>query len=274
MLGSLEDNRVEMLVGLGLTHNQARVYLSSLQTGCASVKLIAQFAQIGREDVYRIMPALQDLGLIRKHIGTPTLYEPVAPNEAMSILMGKKTGELSQLKSKVQLFLKNWRRIDKPIEKDESFILVTNFDIAIHMLVDAIRKTKKSWLFSTGYERFIIRQNMPKKCLQINEMYKAVQRGVKIQAVLDEPQSREKLPGSLFGFPSSRALIKHKNFEYKYLSSKHVGLLSIFDDNLIFIETQQGPRIIVPQLWSNNHVLLGLGKTCFDQAWNNAYFPE
>jgi hypothetical protein len=115
---------------------------------------------------------------------------------------------------------------------------------------------------------------MPKKRLQTNEMYKAVQRGVKIRAVLDEPQSKEKLNKSLFAFPSSRALIKHENFEYKYLSSKHVGLLSIFDDNLIFIETQQGPKIIVPQLWSNNRVLLGLGKTCFEQAWNNAYYPE
>ena len=273
MLGPLENNNVKMLEGLGLTHNQARIYLSNLQTGRASVKLIAQFAQIGREDVYRIMPSLQDLGLIRKHIGTPTLYEPVNPNEAMSILIEKKTGELSQLKSKVHLFLKNWQRIDKPIEKDESFIMVTNFDIAINMLVDAIKKTKKSWLFTSGYERFIIRQNMPKKRLQTNEMYTAVQRGVKIQAVLDEPQSREKLHESLFTFSGSRALINHKNFEYKYLGSKHVGLLSIFDDNLIFIETQQGPKIIVPQLWSNNHVLLGLGKTCFDQAWNNAYSP-
>jgi len=274
LFGPLEDKKVDMLVGLGLTHNQAKIYLSNLQTGCASVKLIAQFAQIGREDVYRIMPSLQDLGLIKKHIATPTLYEPVDPKAAMSILVEKKTDELSQLKNNVNLFLKNWQRIDKPIEKDESFIMVTNFDIAIHMLVDAIKKTKKSWLFTSGYERFIIRQNMPKKRLQTNEMYNAVQRGVKIRAVLDEPQSRAKLPESLFGFPGSRALIKHKNFEYKYLSSKHVGLLSIFDDNLIFIETQQGPKIIVPQLWSNNHVLLWLGKTCFDQAWKNAYFPE
>ncbi len=97
---------------------------------------------------------------------------------------------------------------------------------------------------------------MPKKQLQIKEMYNAVQRGVKIKAVLDQPNDRMKLQKVSFGNPISRAFIEHENFQYRYIDSQHAGLLSIFDDKLMFIETQQGPRVLIPQLWSNNRVLL------------------
>ncbi|MBT0159006.1 hypothetical protein G4O51_03370 [Candidatus Bathyarchaeota archaeon A05DMB-2] len=53
-----DDKKIETLVRLGLTNNQARVYLSALQTRKASVKTISQSAKVGREDVYRIMPSL------------------------------------------------------------------------------------------------------------------------------------------------------------------------------------------------------------------------
>ena len=268
------DERIRTLQGLGLTNNQAKIYLASLQTGCSTVKSIAHYAQIGREDVYRVLPSLQDLGLLKKHIGSPTLFEPVDPAEVVSLLLGNKMEELSELKAKALQFVEHCKNQSKDSFSDDSFVMVTNVNIAINTLIDSIKKTSQSWIFTSGFDRFIVRQNMPKKQLQIKEMYNAVQRGVKIKAVLDQPNDRMKLQKVSFGNPISRAFIEHENFQYRYIDSQHAGLLSIFDDKLMFIETQQGPRVLIPQLWSNNRVLLALGRSFFDQAWNLAYEPE
>ncbi len=267
------QNPLDTLIHLGLTQNQARIYLATLQTGCATVKAIAQYSEIGREDVYRVLPTLQTLGLVKKCIGSPTSYEPVAPHEAMSLLVTSRSNELSQLRKEALEFVAHCPRKKEQAE-DEKFTMVSNVDLAINTLIDAIKKTKQLWLFTSGYERFITRQNMPKKNKQIKEMLSAVKRGVKIKAVLDQPKDNKKLPLAALSLKESRELVTHPNFEYKYINTKHVALISIFDNKLMFIETHQGPRVMLPQLWSNNEVLLGLGNNFFEHAWQSAYSPE
>jgi len=273
-LSSITQKQIDTLIHLGLTQNQARIYLANLHTGSATVKAIAQHAQIGREDVYRVLPSLQDLGLVKKCLGSPSIYEPVEPHEVLSLLITVKSDEMAKLRKEALEFVAHCPKSKKQEEERDKFTMVTNFDIAIHMLIDAIKKTQHTWDFTSGYERFLIRQNMPKKVKQVKEMLAAVERGVKIRAVLDQPKDRRKLPLSGLALKESKRFIEHENFEYRYIDRKHVAFISIFDEKLMFIETQQGPRVILPQLWSNNQVLLGMGKTFFDTAWQSSYSPE
>ena len=55
-----------MLSDFGLTHNQAKVYLAIAQLGLASVSQASKASNVRREDVYRIMPKLEKMGLIEK----------------------------------------------------------------------------------------------------------------------------------------------------------------------------------------------------------------
>ena len=68
---SLEEN-AENLSGFGLTPTQAKVYLAIAQLGLASVSEVSKVAQVRREDVYRIMPKLEKIGLIEKILNKPT----------------------------------------------------------------------------------------------------------------------------------------------------------------------------------------------------------
>jgi sugar-specific transcriptional regulator TrmB len=272
---TIKETQLSTLVQLGLTQNQAKIYLASQMTGRASVKAIAQNSKIGREDVYRVLPSLQCLGLIKKILGTPTFYEAVEPHEAMSLLISAKSQELSDLRKKALEFVANSPKSKKSLEQTDSFIMVSNIEMSIHMIAEAAKNAQKTWNFTSGYERFIIRQNMPKKLEQIKEMLKAVERGIIIRAVLDQPpKDKKKIPLSRLSFSISRALVSNPNFQYRYIDTKHVGLLGIFDDKLMFIETHQGPRVLLPQLWSNNEVLLGLGNNFFENAWKSSYNPK
>jgi len=65
------DEDTVLLIGLGLSLNQARVYLAILQLQKTAGQ-IAKFSKVRREDVYRILPTLEKMGLIERWLGKPT----------------------------------------------------------------------------------------------------------------------------------------------------------------------------------------------------------
>ena len=59
-----KNNTIETLLELGLTENEARVYLACLGLGPATAIQIARTAEIKRPTVYTIVDSLQTKGLI------------------------------------------------------------------------------------------------------------------------------------------------------------------------------------------------------------------
>jgi DNA-binding IclR family transcriptional regulator len=53
---------------------KSKVYLTLATLGKADVKTIAKASNIARQEIYRIMPTLQKLGLTEKIITNPTMY--------------------------------------------------------------------------------------------------------------------------------------------------------------------------------------------------------
>src|SRR4030043_336797 len=65
------EENVRALSDLGLSPNQAKVYLSVLQTEGLPVHDISKIAKVNREDVYRVVLRLEKMGLIEKILGNP-----------------------------------------------------------------------------------------------------------------------------------------------------------------------------------------------------------
>ena len=75
-----ENDKIDLLIGIGLSPNQAKVYQSILKLGNATVGLITKFSSVRREDVYRVIPTLEKMGLVEKLLGKPAVIRatPVA----------------------------------------------------------------------------------------------------------------------------------------------------------------------------------------------------
>ena len=63
------DENTDLLLGLGLTLNQAKVYLAVIKLEKTTVGQVANFSKVRREDVYRILPSLEKMGLIERLLG-------------------------------------------------------------------------------------------------------------------------------------------------------------------------------------------------------------
>lgn len=78
-----QEEHYQTFVNLGLTYLQAKVYVTLLKLGDvgAEVRKIASASAIARQDVYRILPALQKMGLVEKVVAIPTIYRPIPLEE-------------------------------------------------------------------------------------------------------------------------------------------------------------------------------------------------
>jgi len=121
------DENTDLLLGLGLSLNQARVYLAVLKLEKTAVGQLAKFSKVRREDVYRILPTLEKMGLIERLLGKPVEIRATPISDALSFLVAEEKSKsderLTVMRSRVQkLSLKDWKQ---PLPGEEStYILI------------------------------------------------------------------------------------------------------------------------------------------------------
>ena len=81
------DENMALLLGLGLTLNQAKVYLAILKLQKTTVGQVASFSKVRREDVYRILPSLEKMGLIERFLGKPTEIRATRVSDSLASLV-------------------------------------------------------------------------------------------------------------------------------------------------------------------------------------------
>ncbi len=96
---STVDENAKVISNFGLTFNQAKVYLAIVQEGLVSAGKIAKISKIRREEVYRIFPSLEKLGLIIRIPGVPLKFRAVPIDDVLSILI-KREKESAEKKIK------------------------------------------------------------------------------------------------------------------------------------------------------------------------------
>jgi len=122
----VNDEDTRTLIDLGLTGAQARIYLALLGTKTSSIREVAKNSGVARPDTYRAIAGLHELGLVEKLLTTPTRFMPLPPEDAIGILMLRKTHENIELNKRVNRLVKNIEAKKKnaaPIEESQ-FVLI------------------------------------------------------------------------------------------------------------------------------------------------------
>ncbi len=99
-LGEIGLEGVGVLVGLGLSGRQARVYLSLLKAGGGGARVVAGLARVPRQEAYGLLLELQRLGLARQNLTVPASYSATPFVEGVRLLLERKTAELTTLTAK------------------------------------------------------------------------------------------------------------------------------------------------------------------------------
>ena len=254
--------RIETLLELGMTFDQAKTYLTLLRAGPATAKVIAQVSKIARPDIYRIIPTLQKEGAVEKLMTRPATFQATPAAIVLPSMLKRKAEVQSKLKKKTKEFLgdfKNFHAKDL-LEVDSEFAIVPEKEALIQRLKETLLKTQICLDVVTSQRRFSA------AILEFEGVYrKALEKGVKIRIATDRHVPLEKVLGIVKNFT------RDYHFEVKYFDNPPPTIVTIFDNKEVLVTlTAKAQFAETSSIWSNNTSFIALAQSYFENAWNRA----
>ena len=248
---------------LGMTTQQAKVYLSLSKLEQATVTTIAKDAQIDRAEVYRVIPKLQKSGLIKKIITTPISYKAVPLSEGLSILLEQETEKHNEKLAKAEQFLQNFKSQNRKEQSqiDSKHHLTTGLKAVIREYLKDLQNTQES---KDCIIEWVTLLYLADRDL---EYFKEIAgKGVKIRYITNMPEG-EKMPQTI------QTLIEKGSIEIKCVSAIPKARLDIFDKKLVHIIMPNSDLKHVEVLRSNDPAMVALLQDYFDMKWQAATTP-
>lgn len=249
---------------LGLTLLQAKIYLTLCQTGTASVKTLSNASNTARQDIYRIMPTLQKLGLAEKKLTTPTMYAPIPTKNGFTLLLQKETEKYIELQNKTSALIKslnvsnNKKKLDN---KNTGLFITSSFNILFKRFEEGIDRAQVS-LDICGIQIGIQRTFF----LNLSSFKSAINRGVKIRVITEKQDINKSMENIIQTSKTS------KFFEIRFISRKSLINTMIIDGKEMnfCLTTKPGINDGVPSLWTGNPELVKVVTAYFEQQWMRA----
>jgi sugar-specific transcriptional regulator TrmB len=256
------DENTDLLLGLGLTLNQAKIYLAILKLEKTTVAEVAKFSKVRREDVYRILPSLEKMGLIERLLGKPTQIRATPISDALSFLVAeeksKSDDRLTGMRNKVQrLSDKDWKQ---PLPGEESiYILIAEKKAILAKTSELIRNSRKELTLIADKARIILTlSQFSVECRQ------AIKKGAQIRLIFEGDKSDGLLKEKV------QKLIDGTSVHIKF-NPEPLNHFIMSDDKEALITTSKESGIgESPSLWTNNSNLIGLLRTAFESDWQKA----
>jgi sugar-specific transcriptional regulator TrmB len=256
------DENMALLLGLGLTLNQAKVYLAILKLQKTTVGQVASFSKVRREDVYRILPSLEKMGLIERFLGKPTEIRATSVSDSLASLVTEEKNRskerLTDMRSRVQkLSLKDWKQ--QPLGEESIYILIAEKKAILAKTSELINNSKIEVGLIADKERIAqVLANFP------DEHKHAIKIGSKIRLIVEgegpDILLREKV----------QKLVGNVSVSVKFHREPLNHFIMSDDKEALITSSKECGLGDSPSLWTNNINLIGVLRTGFESDWKKA----
>jgi sugar-specific transcriptional regulator TrmB len=257
----LEEN-AEVLSDFGLTVNQARVYLAAARLGLAPVGLLSKVAKVRREDVYRILPILEKMGLVERILGKPIKIRALPAQEAFHVLIEREqemaNERISTLKAKRDAFLKHYKPFGMETKEEAHFTMVSGRTGIMTKELAMLKRASDAISIVTSRDKFAQFFNNYDEALR-----KAANRGIAIRMILNVTEHDDSILGSIKSYESAKVPI-----QLKYTDQRATHYM-IVDYNQALVSTSGEPTLReTAHLWTDDSSLVGLLQKSFEGLWH------
>jgi sugar-specific transcriptional regulator TrmB len=256
------DENTELLLGLGLTLNQAKIYLAILKLEKTTVGRVANFSKVRREDVYRILPSLEKMGLVERLLGKPTEIRATRVSDALSLLVAEEKGKSDErlvgMRSIVQkLSLKEWKQ-SLPGEEN-IYILIAEKKSILYKTSELISNSRKEVALIADKERI-----MPVLFQFSDECKLAIKNGASIKLLFEGENPDVLLKEKV------KKLIGGDSVQVKFHCEPLNHFIMSDDKEALITASKESGLGESPSLWTNNSNLIGVLRTGFESDWKQA----
>ena len=257
-------SELQVLMDLGLTLVQAKVYWALVRSGPSRTSAISKLSKVPQPDIYKTLSKLQELGLVQQIIKKPLEYIATPANKALLLLLDAKTEQYRKVRGETRLLLDNVRTksINSVSQLDvPQFVLIPKGRIIIERIDTAIAQAQLSINLVISWKRFS--HGIASDFAESIE--NAWAKKVKTRFIVESPPKSE----------TAKQLVqfcRKKPFcQMKFIRNHPEIVLGVYDEKEVFIVVD--PKTDLPgspALWSKNHSLITLAKDYFKILWLTA----
>jgi len=257
------EETAELFVFFGLSKSQAKIYIAINTLGVATAAEIAALSKIRREEVYRIMPELENRGIIISKLDAPRKFASTEPQTALKILMD----------TKVEAMEKEIRDLNQRKERLIEMLQKTSFGIHEEKAVEALSRLEnvklrlKQMLKKASEKIFIVGSiEEAQKIMNLEDERKV---NVKTKIILDisdsEDQEDEEYPGE----STDISYFRDKNFDLREIKECMFNLVIVDGKEGIWGQAilDKTPRKV---FWTNDPVQVKILERAFENLWQEA----
>ncbi len=219
------------------------------------MKEIAHASSVARPDAYRGVSGLQELGIVEKIVALPTKVKPLPIENAVSILMLRRTKENLDLNKNAEKMIDRFKEKTsrQGTPEDHQFVLINRntVEFELQRLLDKSKATLSIMVSAKEVLRWL--DNFHAK------IQTALERGVTIRIITEESNGSDA--------KKITALKRFPNFEWRRVDSPPAFSLRIYDGKEIFLAASKLEQENYGAVFSNNSSLVALAQNYFDSAW-------
>lgn len=257
-------SELQVLTQLGLTLKQARVYLALVESGPLKASEIAHASRVARPDVYRVISALRQLGLIEEICKKPVEYRATPMNEALTFLLQAKTEQYKKVSAAAQMLLNRVipvKHNEKEQFESSQFILIPHGRQVIERVKAAIERARSSVDLVLSWKRF----SHGVAHVFAESMEAAWARNVKFRFILEKPP-RNRTAEQLIQY-----CLRKPFCQIRFIPYYPRTVFGVYDRKEVFIIVfPEGDLPASPALWSNNKGLVSMAVDHFEMLWPTA----
>jgi sugar-specific transcriptional regulator TrmB len=261
----MQEDLVVKLESFGFTVNQAKVYLSIVQSGKTRVGRISKGTQLHRQDIYKLLPKLEKMGLITKTIDRPFMIEAIPIDKALDTLISKERKKANEKISHLENNLKDVVNSlqEQPRTKEETrFTLLTTDETIRNRGCLTFKKIKKECLLVTNIKHI----NSPSMHYFRDFLQTIADNKAKTRLIVVTNDDNDTAKQAI-----EKIAPVTGQFTAKSINKTTCKNYQIIDNKEIWIATQQKTETGYPcMLWTNDQNIIDVYKENFEKAWNHA----
>ncbi|MGB9914669.1 MAG: TrmB family transcriptional regulator [Candidatus Bathyarchaeales archaeon] len=260
----LYPSELQVLTQLGLTLKQAKVYLALVKSETLKASEIAQASKVARPDVYRVISALRQLGLIEEVCKRPVEYRATPMNEALTFLLQTRTEQYKKVRAAAQMLLNRGTQV-KRNEREQlespQFILIPHGKQVIERVKAALERARSSVDLVLSWKRF----SRGIANVFAESVEAAWAKNVKFRFILEVPP-RNKTAEQLIKY-----CLKKPFCQIRFIPYYPRTVFGVYDRKEVFIIVfPEGDLHRSPALWSSNRSLVAMSEDYFEMLWPTA----
>jgi sugar-specific transcriptional regulator TrmB len=258
----IDGEDIRLLIEIGFTKTQAKVYLTLLKFGETDAKTLSKKTDMPKPEVYRTINELQKKSLVEKEITSPSKFIAIPIQLGLQILMKQKVQQCKETQRKIKQFLR--QRQSCPLQSHPiqgyKLIMVEGRERIMQMITLEHDCVQQSVDILTTLQRLLQILDF-----SLQNHMEALERAVKYRVVVEKPVGRIIFPESI------HALLAKPNFALRLSVSPLKTNGAIFDEKEVtFSFYPSKPLGESSIIWTNHTSFLSMFQDQFDKTWEKS----